>query len=115
MNFTLNKNQNWETSATVLKKKAIADEQVTEDNIANYQNTGKEITREDSATQVVFHNKLNSKNITVQKIWHDNITDHSGDYVEFKLEGKKSMVLLGKNLVRTILMKIPPVMLNGHV
>lgn len=90
MHFTLNANQNWETSATVLKKKAaIADEQVTEDNIANYQNTGKEITREDSATQVVFHNKLNSKNITVQKIWHDNITDHSGDYVEFKLEGKK--------------------------
>lgn len=89
MNFTLNKNQNWETSATVLKKKAIADEQVTEDNIANYQNTGKEITREDSATQVVFHNKLNSKNITVQKIWHDNITDHSNDYVEFKLEGTK--------------------------
>ena len=89
MNFTLNKNQNWKTSATVLKKKTIADEQVTEDNIANYQNTGKEITREDSATQVVFHNKLNSKNITVQKIWHDNITDHSGDYVEFKLEGKK--------------------------
>lgn len=62
MHFTLNANQNWETSATVLKKKAaIADEQVTEDNIANYQNTGKEITREDSATQVVFHNKLNSK------------------------------------------------------
>ena len=89
MNFTLNQNQNWKTSATVLKKKTIADEQVTEDNIANYQNTGKEITREDSATQVVFHNKLNSKNITVQKIWHDNITDHSGDYVEFKLEGKK--------------------------
>lgn len=89
MNFTLNKNQNWETSATVLKKKAIADEQVTEDNIANYQNTGKEIAREDSATQVVFHNKLNSKNITVQKIWHDNITDHSNDYVEFKLEGTK--------------------------
>lgn len=90
MNFTLNKNQNWETSATVLKKKAIADEQVTEDNIANYQNTGKEITREDSATQVVFHNKLNSKNITVQKIWPDNnIIDHSKDYVEFKLEGTK--------------------------
>ncbi|MCI7288886.1 MAG: Cna B-type domain-containing protein [Blautia sp.] len=89
MNFTLNKNQNWETSATVLKKKAIADEQVTEDNIANYQNTGKEITREDSATQVVFHNQLISKNITVQKIWHDNITDHSNDYVEFKLEGTK--------------------------
>ena len=89
MNFTLNQNQNWKTSATVLKKKTIADEQVTEDNIANYQNTGKEITREDSATQVVFHNKLNSKNITVQKIWHDNITDHSNDYVEFKLEGTK--------------------------
>lgn len=89
MNFTLNQNQNWKTSATVLKKKTIADEQVTEDNIANYQNTGKEITREDSATQVVFHNQLISKNITVKKTWHDNITDHSNDYVEFKLEGKK--------------------------
>lgn len=89
MNFTLNQNQNWKTSATVLKKKTIADEQVTEDNIANYQNTGKEITREDSATQVVFHNQLISKNVTVKKTWHDNITDHSNDYVEFKLEGKK--------------------------
>lgn len=89
MHFTLNKNQNWETSATVLKKKAIADEQVTEDNIANYQNTGKEITREDSATQVVFHNQLISKKITVKKTWHDNIKDHSNDYVEFKLEGTK--------------------------
>ena len=89
MNFTLNQNQNWKTSATVLKKKTIADEQVTEDNIANYQNTGKEITREDSATQVVFRNQLISKNITVKKTWHDNITDHSNDYVEFKLEGKK--------------------------
>lgn len=89
MHFTLNANQNWETSATVLKKKAIADEQVTEDNIANYQNTGKEITREDSATQVVFHNQLISKKITVKKTWHDNIKDHSNDYVQFKLEGKK--------------------------
>lgn len=90
MNFTLNKNQNWETSATVLKKKkAIAENQVTENSVENYQNTGKEITREDSATQVVFHNQLISKNITVKKTWHDNITDHSNDYVEFKLEGKK--------------------------
>ena len=89
MNFTLNKNQNWETSATVLKKNAIAAEQVMEASIDNYKNTGKEITREDSATQVVFYNQLISKNITVQKIWHDNITDHSNDYVEFKLEGKK--------------------------
>lgn len=89
MHFTLNKNQNWETSATVLKKNAIAAEQVTENDVENYTYTGKEIIREDSATQVVFHNKLNSQNITVQKIWHDNITDHSNDYVEFKLEGKK--------------------------
>ena len=89
MHFTLNANQNWETSATVLKKKAIAENQVTEDSIANYTNTGKEITREDSATQVVFHNQLISKNITVKKTWHDNIKDHSNDYVEFKLEGKK--------------------------
>ena len=89
MNFTLNKNQNWETSATVLKKNAIAAEQVMEASIDNYKNTGKEITREDSATQVVFYNQLISKNITVQKIWHDNITDHSNDYVQFKLEGKK--------------------------
>ena len=91
MHFTLNANQNWETSATVLKKKAaIADEQVTEDAIENYENTGKEITREDSATQVVFRNKLDSKNITVKKIWPDNnIIDHSKDYVEFKLEGTK--------------------------
>lgn len=89
MNFTLNKNQNWETSATVLKKRAIEENQVTENSVENYENTGKEITREDSATQVVFHNQLISKNITVQKIWHDNITDHSNDYVEFKLEGTK--------------------------
>lgn len=89
MHFTLNANQKWETSATVLKKKAIADKQVMEDSIANYTNTGKEITREDSATQVVFHNQLISKNITVQKVWHDNITDHSNDYVAFKLEGTK--------------------------
>lgn len=89
MNFTLNKNQNWETSATVLKKNAIAAEQVMEASIDNYKNTGKEITREDSATQVVFYNQLISKNITVQKIWHDNITDHSNDYVQFKLEGTK--------------------------
>lgn len=89
MDFTLNANQKWETSTTVLKKKAIADEKVMEDNIANYTNTGKEITREGSATQVVFHNQLISKNITVQKVWHDNIIDHSNDYVEFKLEGTK--------------------------
>ena len=90
MNFTLNKNQNWEKSATVLKKKAIANEQVTEDAIKNYTNTGKEVTREDSATQVIFRNKLDSKNITVKKIWPDNnIIDHSKDYVEFKLEGTK--------------------------
>lgn len=89
MHFTLNAKQKWETSATVLKKKAIADEKVMEDNIANYTNTGKEITREGSATQVVFHNQLISKNITVQKVWHDNIIDHSNDYVEFKLEGTK--------------------------
>ena len=89
MNFTLNKNQNWETSATVLKKTAIEENQVTENNVENYTYTGKEITREDSATQVVFHNQLISKNITVRKIWHDNITDHSNDYVEFKLEGTK--------------------------
>lgn len=89
MDFTLNANQKWETSTTVLKKKAIADEQVMEDSIAYYTNTGKEITREDSATQVVFHNQLISKNITVQKVWHDNINDHSNDYVEFKLEGTK--------------------------
>lgn len=89
MNFTLDKNQNWKTSATVLKKKAISDDQVTENNVANYISTGKEITREDSAIQVVFHNQLISQNITVQKIWHDNITDHSNDYVQFKLEGKK--------------------------
>ena len=89
MNFTLNKNQNWETSATVLKKKEIAPAQVTENSVENYESTGKEITREDSATQVVFHNQLICKNITVQKIWHDNITDHSNDYVEFKLEGTK--------------------------
>ena len=88
MNFTLNKNQNWETSATVLKKKTIAGEKVTEGNIDYYTNTGKEITREDSATQVVFYNQLISQNITVQKIWHDK-TDHSEDYVEFKLEGTK--------------------------
>ena len=54
----------------------------------NYTNTGKEITRDDYATQVIFRNKLDSKNITVQKIWPDNI-DHSEDYVEFKLEGSK--------------------------
>ena len=89
MNFTLNQNQNWKTSATVLKKRAIEENQVTENSVENYENTGKEITREDSATQVVFHNQLISKNITVQKIWHDNITDHSNDYVEFKLEGTK--------------------------
>lgn len=88
MHFTLNANQNWETSATVLKKNAIAGEQVTEDAIKNYTNTGKEITRDDYATQVIFRNKLDSKNITVQKIWPDNI-DHSEDYVEFKLEGSK--------------------------
>lgn len=90
MHFTLNANQNWEKSATVLKKKAIANEQVTEDAIKNYTNTGKEVTREDSATQVIFRNKLDSKNITVKKIWPDNnIIDHSKDYVEFKLEGTK--------------------------
>ena len=89
MHFTLNANQNWETSATVLKKQKIAENQVTEEDVKNYTNTGKEITREDSATQVVFHNQLISKNITVKKTWHDNIKDHSNDYVEFKLEGKK--------------------------
>lgn len=96
MNFTLNEQNEWKRTVTVLKTKATpnsATEKLAE-NSPYYQIGTAEIVRDDNAgiCHVTFQNELGSTEITVRKDWHDNLNlnAHSEDYVEFEVFGKIS-------------------------
>lgn len=96
MNFTLNEQNGWKKTVTVLKTKNApnsATETLAEGSPYHQVGTA-EIVRDDNAgiCHVIFQNELGSTEITVKKDWHDNLdlNAHSEDYVEFEVFGKIS-------------------------
>lgn len=96
MNFTLNEQNGWKKTVTVLKTKNApnsATEKLAEDSPYHQIGTA-EIVRDDNAgiCHVIFQNELGSTEITVKKDWHDNLDTnvHSEDYVGFEVLGKKT-------------------------
>lgn len=96
MKFTLNEQNEWKKTVTVLKTKAAPNSATEElaENSPYHQIGTAEIVRDDNAgiCHVIFQNELGSTEITVKKDWHDNLDTnvHSEDYVGFEVLGKKT-------------------------